>query len=326
MGPERLSCSDSVPARDVEYARAKVLAALRHASEPVLHARAALSLLVDPAVVCPAVAQVNVDLNGRTIRSSVARPTLREAIDALHDRLQERLQRFARDWEALRGGRPGDEQWRHGSRTAERPEYFPRALDERGLVRHKTFTPSVATVDEAAFDMEMLDYEFHLFTEMGSGQVSVLTRLAGGGFQLAQAEPHPSSSARASPRWWSVASDRRCSPTSQRWTASSRRAGRSCSSAMRPAAKAGCSITGTTVTTASSHRPSDRGPREGSEGEDPTAGGARVDLDGRRSAPDAGDLDLLHGFSPGVGAVILGLGSGSRSLQRSYPFGAKLIT
>ncbi len=189
--PLRLYCTDAVPAREMEYARSKVLAALRHASEPVLYARAALTLLVDPAVVCPAVAQVNVDLNGRTIRSSVARPTLREAIDALHDRLQERLQRLARDWEALRGGRPGDEQWRHGARTAERPEYFPRALDERGLVRHKTFTPSVATVDEAAFDMEMLDYEFHLFTEMGSGQVSVLTRLAGGGFQLAQAEPHP---------------------------------------------------------------------------------------------------------------------------------------
>ena len=48
------------------------------------------------------------------------------------------------------------------------------------------------TVDEAAFDMDMLDYEFHLFTEDGSGVDSVLSRSPdGAGYELSQVVPLP---------------------------------------------------------------------------------------------------------------------------------------
>jgi Sigma 54 modulation/S30EA ribosomal protein C terminus len=47
-----------------------------------------------------------------------------------------------------------------------------------------------STVDEAAADMELMDYDFHLFWEAGSSQHSVLYRV-GDRLRLAQVNPHP---------------------------------------------------------------------------------------------------------------------------------------
>ncbi|MEQ4724303.1 sigma 54 modulation/S30EA ribosomal C-terminal domain-containing protein [Nonomuraea sp. B19D2] len=47
-----------------------------------------------------------------------------------------------------------------------------------------------ATPDEAAFDMEQLDYDFHLFTEAETGQDSVIYH-SRDGYRLAQVEPAP---------------------------------------------------------------------------------------------------------------------------------------
>src|SRR6185437_708805 len=46
-------------------------------------------------------------------------------------------------------------------------------------------------LDEAVFDMESLDYDFQLFTELGTGQDSVLYRGGPTGYRLAQVTPHP---------------------------------------------------------------------------------------------------------------------------------------
>lgn len=190
--PLQVHRGGTISDQEADYARERVLAALRHASEPVLFARARLTRLTDPALERPAVAQANVDLNGRPIRCQVARATMTEAVDDLHDRLMTRLQRAARHWEAIRGGRPLEEpgEWRRAQSPAERPEHFPRPREERRVLRHKSFTPKDATVEEAAFDMDLLDYGFDLFTELGSGQVSVLYRTENG-YRLAQVEPAP---------------------------------------------------------------------------------------------------------------------------------------
>jgi len=181
---------------EVQYARAKVESALQHARDPVLFVRAKLTRLRDPAVARPAVAQVNVNVNGRFVRAQVARATLHEAVDEAHDRLRDRLQRGNGDWEAIRGGRPRSEphKWRHGNVPTERTEFFPRPVEERQIVRHKTFALGRMTADEAAFDMGMLGYEFQLYIEDGSGSDSVLYRAAdGSGYRLSQVEPRPQS-------------------------------------------------------------------------------------------------------------------------------------
>jgi len=168
----------AVSEAETEYARRRVGAALRHAPEPVLFVRVKLSRLSDPAVPRPAVAQVNVDLDGRLVRAQAARPTLREAVDEVHDRLRDRVRRADRGWEAARGARPSDRahEWRHQTEPAERLRYFPRPVEERQIVRRKAFGLGRMTVDEAIEEMVLLDYRFHLFTEAGSGVDSLVHR------------------------------------------------------------------------------------------------------------------------------------------------------
>ena len=70
-----------------------------------------------------------------------------------------------------------------------RQDYYPRPEAERQIIRHKAFALGTDTVDEAAFDMDVLDYDFHLFTELGTGQDSVLYRAGPAGYRLAQPTP-----------------------------------------------------------------------------------------------------------------------------------------
>lgn len=180
---------------EAEYAREKVASVLRYANRPVLFVRVTLTRLANPALSRPAVAQANLDVNGRLIRAQAARPTMLEAVDELHDRLRELLDRAGQDWETIRGrmASPEPHEWRHAEEPTRRDDkVFPRPAEEREVVRHKSFSLARMTVDEAAFDMGMLDYDFHLFTEDGSGVDSVLTLSPdGAGYELSQVVPLP---------------------------------------------------------------------------------------------------------------------------------------
>jgi ribosome-associated translation inhibitor RaiA len=174
-----------------DYARDKIGRLGRYTHQPVLSARVRLTRLADPAVSRPVVAQGNLDINGRLVRAQVAGATAQEAIDRLEARLRRRLERVAEHWEARRGTMPSTvpHEWRHQSEPARRQDHFPRPEAERQIIRHKAFALGEGTVDEAAFDMDMLDYDFHLFTELGTGQDSVLYRAGPTDYRLALPTP-----------------------------------------------------------------------------------------------------------------------------------------
>jgi Sigma 54 modulation/S30EA ribosomal protein C terminus len=180
----------AVPEGAVSFAVHRVSALLRVASEPVLFARVKLTMSAGPAVQRPAIAELNVDLNGRLIRAQAAGETMREAVEHCCGRLRIRLGRAGRTWEALRGGRPvpGPGEWRHQSMPTPRLPYFPRPPGERTVVRHKSYTLARETPDEAAAEADLLDYDFHLFTEKSTGQDSVIYRTASG-YRLMLAHP-----------------------------------------------------------------------------------------------------------------------------------------
>jgi Sigma 54 modulation/S30EA ribosomal protein C terminus len=192
VGELQISVPERLGADAARYATRKIRSLGRYAPEAVLHGRIRLTVHVDPAVHNPVIAQGNLDLNGRLVRGQVAAGTAYQAVDALHDTLRQRLIGMARNWEARRGGQPLPEphEWRHASVPAHRPDYFPRPPGERKVVRHKTFELPDSTVDEAADDMELMDYDFQLFREAGSGQDSVLY-WAGDQLRLAQVHPQP---------------------------------------------------------------------------------------------------------------------------------------
>ena len=145
-------------------------------------------MATDPAVERPAIAQVSADLNGRLVRAQAAGGTMREAVEHACDRLRIRLERAAPNWEAVHGGRPvaGPGEWRHQSLPAPQLPYFPRPPGERTVVRHKSCTLGRETPDEAAAEAELIDYDFHLFTEKSTGEDSVIYRTADG-YRLALA-------------------------------------------------------------------------------------------------------------------------------------------
>jgi len=174
-----------------DYARTKIGELGRLTHEPVLRAHVRLSEHGDPAVARRVIAQANLDVNGRLVRAQVESVTAREAIDLLEARLRHRLERSAQHWEAKRGGMPrvGPHEWRHQSEPTHRPTYFPRPESDRRIMRHKSYSLPTCTVEEAALEMELLDYDFHLFTEEGTKQDSVLYREGAGEYRLAQVDP-----------------------------------------------------------------------------------------------------------------------------------------
>lgn len=174
-----------------DYAVAKIGRLGRFADGPVLAARVRLTKHPDPAVSRAVLAQANLDVDGRSVRAQVQGVTAREAIDRLDNRLRRRLERIARHWEARRGGLPTADphEWRHESEATHRPTRFPRPAEERRVVRRKSFTLRACTVDEAATEMDLMDYDFHLFTERATGYAAVLSRTAEGGHRLALVAP-----------------------------------------------------------------------------------------------------------------------------------------
>jgi len=174
-----------------DYARTKIGELGRFTHEPVLNAHVRLSEHGDPAVARRVIAQANLDVNGRPVRAQVEGVNAREAIDLLEARLRRRLERAAEHWEARRGGIPkvAPHEWRHQSEPAHRPNYFPRPESERRIMRHKSYSLPACTIDEAALELELLDYDFHLFTEKGTGQDSVLYHEGPTEYRLAQVNP-----------------------------------------------------------------------------------------------------------------------------------------
>ena len=178
---------------EIDYARAKITAALQHAHNPVRFVRVKLTVMPDPAVSTPAVAQVNAEFDGRLIRAQSAGNTVREAVDEVQDRLRRLVERASNDWEAVRGRTAGrtPHGWRGSGPSIATSSRSPTD-GERQIVRRKTYEYGQLTVEEAASDLEALGYQFHVFTENTTGVDSVISRTADGtGYQVAQIEPHP---------------------------------------------------------------------------------------------------------------------------------------
>ncbi|MGN6245639.1 MAG: ribosome hibernation promotion factor [Motilibacteraceae bacterium] len=192
----QVEAPDDVAAVDRDYARDKVAALGQRIGRPVLYARVRLTVSHDRAVLRPHGARAQLDVDGRPLRAHASAQSVREAVDALDARLRDRLERLLPDWESLRGGvprtlpkqwRPGE--WRHGAQPTERADWFPRPPEERRLLKHKSFALPVETPDEAAFSMEMLDDDFHLFTDLESGQDALLSRADPPAYRLALLDP-----------------------------------------------------------------------------------------------------------------------------------------
>jgi hypothetical protein len=122
-----------------------------------------------------------VEVHDQIVRAQVAGHDMREASDLLQRRLRDRLEHVSEKqrWRRHQGTEAEPGTWRHGDRSATRPEWFDRPLDERELVRTKTHAVGALTAEEAAFDLESLDHDFLLFRDVVTGEEAVVERTDG---------------------------------------------------------------------------------------------------------------------------------------------------
>jgi ribosome-associated translation inhibitor RaiA len=161
----------SVRAR--EYVTDKLADLARFAPLPVLSAHARVTRVAHRDAAKRVIVEVHLDVNGRPVRVQVAAASSYEATDVARYRLRRKLSQLG--WHPARtNGRP----------RPHRPGYTQRAAGQREGVRHKTFGPAPATMEEALSDLELMDYDFVLFTDAGSGMEELVCRGGAGGYQI----------------------------------------------------------------------------------------------------------------------------------------------
>lgn len=169
----------------VDYARNKIGGLGRFTRHPISHARLRLTRGHRDAAESAVIAQVTMDVHGRPVRAQVAAATACEAIDKLEARMRRRLGHVCELWEPHRGPDAAPP-WRHAAKPAARS---PLISGETVISRRKSYAMAPCTVDDAVVEMELLDYDFHLFNEIGSGAAAVVYRGGPTGLRLALVAP-----------------------------------------------------------------------------------------------------------------------------------------
>ena len=173
------------------YARDKVAAALELTPAPVLYVHAVLDWNHDPGRERPALAEVTVDLNGTIVRAHTSAPTMTEAVDELEARLRRQVVqlqdrgRTRHRWTGI----ATETEWRHGDLPRRPAPNFQRPVAEREVVRHKSFASEPMTVDEAAYEMDLLDHDFFLYRDLGSNGPALVHRLPENRYGVQGVEP-----------------------------------------------------------------------------------------------------------------------------------------
>lgn len=195
LPPPSITTHGDVGDRAKAYVEEKLIRVAKLAQGPILGARVVLRMETNPAIQRPAVVEATLDVNGHSVRAHVAAASMLGAVDLLEERLSRQLRQLAERRRAKRDrkGEPQPGEWHHGDLPTRRPGHFPRPVEERELRRQKSFAAVESTPDEAAFDMDMLDHDFYLFTNILTGEDNVIHRLGDDAYELVQPTPDPGS-------------------------------------------------------------------------------------------------------------------------------------
>jgi hypothetical protein len=137
------------------------------------------------------VAEAELVMADRRFRAHVAAPSMDRATQLLVLRLRRQIRgsapraRAGRHEEVRREplGRRDVEPW------ATRPEFQARPVDERLIIRRKTFALAALPPWEAAEQLEDLHHDFFLFAHAETGRDAVMRRDAEGWYELVQEAP-----------------------------------------------------------------------------------------------------------------------------------------
>ena len=181
----QLTVRGDIPDKDRAYALSKIDRVLQIAHEPVLKAHLVMRWRPDRVHRHPATLEIGLDVNGVPVRAHIAADNVREGADLLQARLQRRLVQ-------LHDRARARHQWTEETRPSgvEGPE-LPRPRAARAdesepaeIVRRKTFASHPLTTAEAAYEMDLLDHDFYLYTDVRTGGQAVVHRGHDGGYHV----------------------------------------------------------------------------------------------------------------------------------------------
>ena len=156
-----------VSAQARAQAREKLADLESFAKGPILGARVVLTEEHNPRIPMPARAEAEVNLQGRSIRARAAAPSMEAAVDDVAERLQRHLRRYL-DRLVTRQREPAEPlpgEWSHRSWSPPRSPIFERPVEEREIIRRKSFGFGPMPVEEAVDALEDLDHDFFLFRD-----------------------------------------------------------------------------------------------------------------------------------------------------------------
>jgi ribosomal subunit interface protein len=160
-----ITARGDVDERARERARQRLADVERFVKRPILGARVVLIQESNPRISLPARAEAEIDLQGRSVRARVAAPSMEAAVDAVAERLQRHVHRYVERL-VTREREPAEAlvgEWSHRSWSSPRPSTFARPVQEREIIRRKSFAFGPMSVDQAADALEDLDHDFFLF-------------------------------------------------------------------------------------------------------------------------------------------------------------------
>lgn len=169
----------------VAYGKDKLLQVASHTGAPVLELELRLDHHGDPARARGNHVEMSLDLDGTAVRARYSAPTMREAIDGAAARLRRRMEAVSERPQSRQLRHRDRSSWHHDDRPTERPHFFPRPVDDRTVVRRKSFVLRPESIEEAVFDLELLDHDFLLFRHDASRAEAVVYR-TDDGYGLAQ--------------------------------------------------------------------------------------------------------------------------------------------
>lgn len=175
-----VSSKGRVPRATIDRAKERLDRVGRHCREPITHVE--LRIIVDdnhPGA-DHARAEATMEVKQGPVRARDSAPTVEEAVDNMIDRLRRRVDRHESKLHRIgtkrHNGVATDGSWHRGDVSSAPRSPAPLNDGPARIVRRKSFAAHPMTVEEAAFDLDVLDHDFYLFLEITSGATALISR------------------------------------------------------------------------------------------------------------------------------------------------------
>lgn len=162
----------------VTYAEERLTYVMDSIPDRVMSARIKLALSPNHGALIPAHVEATLELDNKgVIRVHAGAASIPEAVDQAMSKFAAKLERTRdRFRHNPEGVVASPNSWRHANRPNSDLPYFDRPAEEREIVRHKTVAAAQMTIEEAAWDADLMAFDFFLFEEISTGHDCLLER------------------------------------------------------------------------------------------------------------------------------------------------------